>query len=280
MSAIEIGVVTPLTAKLGDEQAQLPDVAELRQDAEGDVEPIGLDSLKSVAMNAEVLEANRIVVDAQNSVAGPAYKILRTRLLQLMRANRWSTLAVTSTAPNEGKTLTAINLSLSFARDVNTTTILADFDLRKPSVAKYLGILPDHDLTDVLAGNVPLEQALVRPGLDRLGLLLNSLSTPNSSEALSSPDVAKVVRRLRAGPDRIVVFDMPPLLAGDDVLAFAPHVDALLIVLSESVTTRESLAAAKELIKGFNVVGTVLNRSTEGSGHNYYGYGYGYGSSN
>lgn len=279
MSAIEIGVVTPLTAKLDNEQARLPDVAELRPEAEGGVEPINLDALKSVAVNAAVLEHNRIVVDAQNSPAGPAYKILRTRLLQLMRANRWSTLAVTSTAPNEGKTLTAINLALSFARDVNTTTILADFDLRKPSVAKYFGILPDHNLTDVIAGSVPLDRALVRPGLDKLGLLLNSVATLASSEVLVAPDVAKLVRRLRAGPDRIVVFDMPPLLAADDVLAFAPHVDALLIVLSESVTTRESLAAAKELVKGFNVVGTVLNRSTEGSAHNYYGYGYGYGSS-
>jgi protein-tyrosine kinase len=164
---------------------------------------------------------------------------------------------------------------MSFARDVNTTTVLADFDLRKPSVAKYLGVLPDHGLSDVLNGTVSLEQAMVSPGIPRLGLLLNSAPTESSSELLASPGVSKVVRRLRAGPQRIVVFDMPPLLAGDDVLAFAPHVDALLVVVAEGVTTREALVAAKELVKGFNVVGTVLNRSVESAtSHYYYSYGY------
>lgn len=275
MSAIEKGIVTTLTVKHADTQAELPDVERIRQEAEEPVEPIALETLKSVALNAARLQENRIIVEGQGSQAGPAYKVLRTRILQLMRSNHWSTLAVTSTAPNEGKTLTAINLSLSFARDVNTTTVLADMDLRKPSVAKYLGILPDHNFNDVVSGNVPLEQALVRPGLDRLGLLLNSVPVPNSSDLLTSPGTTRLVQRLKAGPDRIVVFDMPPLLAGDDVLAFAPHVDALLLVLAEGVTTRESLAAAKELIKGFNVIGTVLNRSSEDtSNHYYYGYGY------
>lgn len=274
MSAIEKGIVTPLTAKHADNEEDLPDVEKIREEAEEPVEPIALETLKSVALNAALLQENRIIVDGQGSQAGPAYKVLRTRILQLMRSNRWSTLAVTSTAPNEGKTLTAINLALSFARDVNTTTVLADMDLRKPSVAKYLGILPDHNFNDVVSGNVPLEQALVRPGLDRLGLLLNSVPVPNSSDLLTSPGTTRLVQRLKAGPDRIVVFDMPPLLAGDDVLAFRPHVDALLLVLSEGVTTRESLAAAKELIKGFNVIGTVLNRSSEDISHHYY-YGYG-----
>lgn len=274
MSAIELGIVTPLTAKHADNQP-LPDAEKIRQDADEPVEPIALETLKSVALNAALLQENRIIVEGQGSQAGPAYKVLRTRILQLMRSNRWSTLAVTSTAPNEGKTLTAINLSLSFARDVNTTTVLADMDLRKPSVAKYLGILPDHSFSDVVTGNVALEQALVRPGLDRLGLLLNAVPVPNSSDLLTSPGTARLVQRLKAGPDRIVVFDMPPLLAGDDVLAFRPHIDALLLVLSEGVTTRESLAATKELIKGFNVIGTVLNRSSEDISHHYY-YGYGY----
>jgi Mrp family chromosome partitioning ATPase len=134
--------------------------------------------------------------------------------------------------------------------------------------------LPDHGIIDVLNGTVSLEQAMLSPGLPRLGLLLNSAPTESSSELLASPGVSKIVRRLRAGPQRIVVFDMPPLLAGDDVLAFAPHVDALLVVVAEGVTTRETLLAAKELIKGFNVVGTVLNRSSEGSANHYYAYGY------
>jgi Mrp family chromosome partitioning ATPase len=284
MSAIELGVVTVLPTKEPEGADELPDLngreagglqaPESLRAAEEDSAAIETDKLRSVSLNTALLHDNRIIVDAQESAAGPSYKVLRTRLLQLMRSNHWSTLAVTSTAQGEGKTVTAINLALSFARDVNTTTVLADFDLRRPSVAKYLGVLPDHNLVDVLNGDVPLEQALVSPGLARLGLLLNSVPTENSSELLSSPGVANVVRRLKAGPERIVVFDMPPLLAGDDVLAFAPHIDALLVVVAEGVTTRETLLAAKDLVKGFNVIGTVLNRSSEGSANHYYAYGY------
>lgn len=273
MSAKELGVVTPLPTKELPHVEGSPNLD--RQDAEDKVPAIETDKLRTVSLNNALLQENRIIVDAQGSPAGASYKVLRTRLLQLMRTNHWSTLAVTSTAPGEGKTVTAINLALSFARDVNTTTVLADFDMRRPSVAKYLGMLPDHGLSDVLEGTVPLEQVLVSPGLPRLGLLLNSVPTESSSELLASPGVSKIVRRLRAGPQRIVVFDMPPLLAGDDVLAFAPHVDALLVVVAEGVTTRETLLAAKELVKSFNVVGTVLNRSVEsGANHYYYSYGH------
>lgn len=280
MSAIERGVVTARTQKHVDgtdpslEAARGPAAVTAAVPDTEPVVPIHTETLRSVRLNSALLHENRIIVDAQGSPAGPAYKVLRTRLLQIMRTNHWTTLGVTSTAPSEGKTVTAINLALSFARDVNTTTILADFDLRKPSVAKYLGILPELGLADVIEGRVPLEHVLVKPGLDRLGLLLNSVPVQNSSELLASPSTSKVVRRLRAGAERIVVFDLPPLLAGDDVLAFAPHVDALLLILSEGVTTREGLAAAKELTKGFNVVGTVLNRSVESAAtHYYYAYG-------
>lgn len=272
MSAIERGVVTSLPTKESERGEELPNLDRSRGEEQSAA--IEIDKLRAVSLNHALLQDNRIIVDAQESPAGPSYKVLRTRLLQLMRSNHWSTLAVTSTAQGEGKTVTAINLALSFARDVNTTTVLADFDLRKPSVAKYLGLLPDRGLVDVLNDGVPLEEVLVSPGLPRLGLLLNSRPTEGSSELLASPGVAKVVQRLRAGPQRIVVFDMPPLLAGDDVLAFAPHVDALLVVVAEGVTTRDTLLAAKELVKGFNVIGTVLNRSSEGSANHYYAYGY------
>jgi Mrp family chromosome partitioning ATPase len=271
MSVIDRGVATART--------QVTDVRTVGNgtaaSSDSEVPVIHIETLRNVRLNSALLHENRICVDTPMSAAGPAYKVLRTRLLQSMRSNRWSTLGITSTAPSEGKTLTAINLAMSLARDVNTTTILADFDLRKPSIAKYLGVLPEHTIAEVLDGVVPLEQLLVRPGLDRLGLLLNSVPVENSSELLASPSMAKLVRRLRAGPDRIVIYDLPPVLAGDDVLAFAPHVDALLLVLSEGVTTREGLAAAKELITEFNLIGTVLNRSVESATNHYYYYGYG-----
>ena len=112
----------------------------------------------------------------------------------------------------------------------------------------------------------------MNPGVDRLGLLLNDASYVDSSELLSSPEMVDLVARLRQGPGRIVVFDLPPVLATDDMLAFAPLVDAVLLVVSQGTTKLDDLAAVKEMLQETNVVGTVLNRSSEETMPYYYGY--------
>jgi capsular exopolysaccharide synthesis family protein len=190
-----------------------------------------------------------------------------------MRRNDWTTLAVTGTCPDEGKTLTAINLSISMARDLSTSVILVDLDLRKPSISRYLGISPRHGISDYLQGAVDLERTLINPGIDRLGLLLNERPFTNSSELLNSPQMHSLVAQLRQGEGRIVVFDLPPLLVTDDMLAFSPFVDAILLVLSQGRTKQTDLLAAKELLQDVNIVGTVLNRSSENIAPYYYYYG-------
>ena len=234
---------------------------------------IDFSDLSTVKLNPAILNANRIVAGT-DAPAAMAYKMLRTRVLQRMRANGWTTLAVTGTCPNEGKTLTSINLSLSMARDVNASVVLVDLDLRQPSVYRDLGLSPQFGMNDCLEHDVPLEQALVRPiGHKRLSLLLNQKSYADSSELLSSPRMLDMIQRLQSGPGRIVVFDMPPILATDDVLAFTPLVDAVLVVVSQGTTKQEDLLAAKQFLDQANVIGTVLNRSSEDQSPYYYGYG-------
>jgi len=82
-----------------------------------------------------------------------------------------------------------------------------------------------------------------------------------------------LVNQLRQGEGRIVVFDLPPLLATDDMLAFSPLVDAILLVLAQGTTKQSDLTAVKELIQDLNIVGTVLNRSSENVAPYYYYYG-------
>ena len=234
---------------------------------------IDFSTLRTVKLNPAILNANRVIAGT-DAPASMSYKMLRTRVLQRMRANGWTTLAVTGTCPDEGKTLTAINLSLSMARDVNASVVLVDFDLRQPSIYRTLGLSPQYGLNDCLERDVPLDQALVRPvGHKRLSLLLNQKSYVDSSEQLSSPKMLHMMNQLRAGPGRIVVFDMPPILATDDMLAFSPVVDAILLVVSQGTTKQEDLVAARQLMEEANVLGTVLNRSTEDQSPYYYGYG-------
>jgi len=247
------------------------DVTELAPRTTG-LPTIATESLPRIKLNPRTLQNHRVLTD-EEVPASSAYKMLRTRVLQRMRRNGWTTLAVTGTCPDEGKTLTAINLSISMARDLSTSVVLVDLDLRKPSVSRYLGVYPRHGIGDVLQGAVDLERALFNPGIERLGLLLNERPFSNSSELLTSPQMSALVEQLRQGEGRIVVFDLPPLLATDDMLAFSPLVDAILLVLSQGTTKQSDLVAAKELLQDVNVVGTVLNRSSENVAPYYYYYG-------
>jgi Mrp family chromosome partitioning ATPase len=229
-----------------------------------------IERLEWVQPDVDLLEQNRIVID-ERSIASAAYKVLRTRVLQRMRRNGWKTLAVTGTAPSEGKTLTAINLSINLAWHLTTSVVLVDMDLRSPSVHRYLGIDTRYGLMDYLNGDVPLVRAGVRPGIERLGVIMNDRAVQNASELLTAPETVGLIDEVKRGDDRIVIFDMPPVFAGDDVLAFAPLVDAVLIVLSQGTTKRVSLVALRELLQNVNVIGTVLNRSSERVAPYYYG---------
>jgi protein-tyrosine kinase len=115
-----------------------------------------------------------------------------------------------------------------------------------------------------LAGRARVEQCLYHPdGFDRLVILPASGALANSSEALSGPRGRELVSELRERyPDRIVLFDLPPILGADDALAFLPLVDCGLMIVAEGTTRREDLLRCMELVSKTPIVGTVLNRST------------------
>jgi Mrp family chromosome partitioning ATPase len=95
-------------------------------------------------------------------------------------------------------------------------------------------------------------------------IIPNRDPVPNSSELLASPRMRKLLEWLKLqGPDAITVFDMPPVLACDDVLAFSPYADAILMVVAEGMTERSSVSTTMEMIGDRNLLGVVLNRSRE-----------------
>ena len=227
--------------------------------------------LRPAELNPETMELNRVLLKIEDQSALRAYKILRTRLLQKMIANDWHSLAVTGSSTGEGKTLTAINLAIALAHDVNTWVFLVDLDLQRPQVAGYLGMSFDKGLGDYLSGEASIEQIIYNPGIDRLGIIPNTRAFEHSSELLASPRMLDLTQALTAEvPRRIVIYDMPPMLASDDVLVFAPRVDGLLLVVTEGVTARGSLEKSKELLGDTNIIGVVLNQSVETTDSPYY----------
>ena len=190
--------------------------------------------------------------------------MLRTQILQRMDEHLWRSIAVLSPGKNDGKTTTAINLAVSLASDERHTVLLVDFDLRRPGVADMLGIAPESGVDDVLRGKARIEECLYHPeNFDRLVVLPARLPLRNSSEALAGPRCRQLVTELRARyPDRMLLFDLPPILGADDALAFVPLVECGLMVVAEGSTKRDDLLRCMELLRKTPIVGTVLNRAT------------------
>jgi protein-tyrosine kinase len=208
------------------------------------------------------LEANRIINPAAVDPAAVAFRMLRTQVLQRMDEKGWRSLAMLSPNANDGKTTTAINLAISLAHDQRHTVLLVDCDLRQPTIGSTLGIANQLGLNDVLEGRAQIEECLYHPeGFDRLVILPTRASPANTSEALSGPRGREVVSELRNRyPERIVLFDLPPILGTDDALAFLPLVDCGLMVIAEGATRRADLMRSMELVSKTAIVGTVLNR--------------------
>jgi protein-tyrosine kinase len=192
-----------------------------------------------------------------------AYKMLRTRVLQRMREHGWSTVAVVSPMPNDGKTFTAINLAIAIASDTTHSTLLVDFDLRKPSVSRRFGFEPEYGVDDCLTGKVGVAAALVTPsGFKKLALLPARESHSNSSELITSERAVQLVKEIKNRySNRIVVFDLPPILVADDAMAFAPLVDCALLVVGAGRTRQEELVRSLDVLHKVPILGTVLNGS-------------------
>lgn len=218
---------------------------------------------RHVDIAPDVLRDKRIVSGFDSCEFTNAYKILRTQVLQRLNENDWNVLAITSPAVGEGKTLTSLNLAISLAMEVNYTVLLVDANLKHPTLHQQLGIDIDRGLSDYLRDDTPLAELLIHPsGIDHLTLLPGGRSMPNSAEMLNSPKMNRLVDELKNRyAERIVIFDLPPVLNAADAMAFAPYVDATLVVVEEGKTQRKELDRALQLLSGTNVLGTVLNKA-------------------
>jgi non-specific protein-tyrosine kinase len=251
-----------------------PVVAELKQpppapepvkvpEKEGWVSPSYTKS-RQVVLHPKQLLANRCVGYLCGSYESESYKVLRTRLLQQTGEQGGTTIMITSALPGEGKTLTAVNLSLTFAKEYDQTVLLVDSDLHKQSVHECLGFESDRGLADYLLNGTALADLIVWPGVEKFTVISGGRPVMTSSELLGSPRMKGLVKDLKGRyPDRYVFFDVPPVLAGADALAFAPQVDHIILVVRAGSTSMEDVKLALDLLPRNKVLGVVLNRADQ-----------------
>ena len=233
--------------------------------------PVEVIQHSSGSVDPAAMVRNLLLPGIEDVAVLRAFKILRTRVLQRLEARHGSVLGVTGTTAGEGKTLSAVNLALALAEDVNTPVFLVDLDLQRPKVAQYLGMSCPQGITEYLSGEARIDDIVFDTGIARLAVIPNTSPLVDASEMLRSPRMTTLVHALRHDtPRRVIIFDLPPLLASDDVLAFAPQVDSFLFVVSQGQTARRSVSNARELLAEVDVLGIVLNRSTEHNDSRYY----------
>jgi len=217
--------------------------------------------LKQISLDIEHLEDNRIISHERSNPKAASYDMLRTQVIQMMSETGCQTLAITSPKSGCGKTVTSINLAFSVARHTDRSAILIDLDLRKPNIANYLGINCEKSLIDYLQGMAQLEEILVTPGVERLAVLVNNGAIKNASEVITSKILNDMLLELRNRyPSAILIFDMPPMLSTDDVLAFLPQVDCTLLVIASGQTVMSDVENCERLMNSTHYLGIVLNK--------------------
>jgi Mrp family chromosome partitioning ATPase len=219
-----------------------------------------------LSLDWDSLRERRVVSPADiQQPAGHAYRMLRTQILHRARANGINTIGIVSAVNGEGKTLTAVNLALSLAMEPNQTVLLLDLDLRRPAVARTLGLNVDRGLESWFGGDEPTRNVCYGiEGLERLCVLPTLAPIPHSSETLAGLSTRRLINELKdRDPGRLLIVDLPPVLLSDDALMVAPLLDAVVLVVNERHTRREDVVRVVELLANTRVIGSVLNRSSE-----------------
>lgn len=243
-------------------------VARLRLDRGGDgaaLSPAEIAAvwsrLRQLSPDAATMRRHRLYVESRDDDITRRFDLLRTLLSDVIEEHGILRLGVTAPTSGSGTSFVAANLALAMARRPSTRVILSDMNLRRPGLARMFGATPPAPLTEMLTGSRRDRDQLRLFGAN-LALLLNTHPVESSAELLQEPSTASALRdmRQRFAPT-LEIYDLPPVLDRDDVLAFLPQLDGVLLVADGKRNTAAQLRAAEELLNGrTRLVAVVLNR--------------------
>jgi protein-tyrosine kinase len=197
---------------------------------------------------------------APASLAAEQYRTLRTRIAHTEGANALRTVLVTSPQKGEGKSLTAANLALTMAQELQRRVIIVEADLRKSSLQQLFGLPPGPGLADYLAGAAELHDVMQFIPDHNLTVITAGTAPTNPAELLGSTAMRRMLDQLRTRFDRVIL-DTPPVLPLADVAVLAPMVDGTLLVVRAGVTPKPAIENALRSFDSSRLIGIVLNES-------------------
>lgn len=212
------------------------------------------------------------------------FRVIKRPLLQRAFAERaegekpGNLIMVTSSLPGEGKTYCAINLAMSIAMELDHTVLLVDADVARPSVLRSLGLPAHRGLMDILLDDkIDMSDVMLRTNVDTLSILPAGTSTPRATELLASSAMSTLVNEIaHRYPDRVVIFDSPPLLLTSESRVLASHMGQIVMVVEAQTTTQHAVKEALHQLEGYQNVNLIYNKTREFPGiEETYDYHYG-----
>lgn len=197
---------------------------------------------------------------APKSLAAEQYRQLRTRLAHAENAHALRSVLVTSPQKGEGKSITAANLALTMAQELQRRVVVLEADLRKPSLQYLFGLPPGPGLAEFLAGAAELKDVMKFLPDYNLTVIPAGATPTNPAELLGSTAMRRVLDQLRTRFDRVIL-DTPPVLPLADVAVLAPMVDGALLVVRAGVTPKPAIENALRGFDSSRLIGIVLNES-------------------
>lgn len=190
------------------------------------------------------------------------------------RVKNGNLVMVTSALPSEGKTFTSLNLALSMATEIDSTVLLVDGDVAHPSIPGLLGAPHGPGLLDLLTrDDLDFGECLVKTNIEKLSVLPAGARHRRSTELLASEQMASLLREIASRyPDRIIIFDSPPLLATTEARVLAGNMGQIVMVVAADSTSQNAVTQALATVEGCEVVMMVLNKASRTDVGAYYGY--------
>lgn len=241
-------------------------------------------SSRRVELNLDALAAAGFITpNAPRSPMADEYRVIKRPLISnavgrgAVPLTHGNLIMVTSALSGEGKSFTSVNLAISIAAELDHTVMLVDADVARPSVLRMLGLPPGPGLLDLLENRAEMSNVLMRTNIDKLTLLPSGSPHPRATELLASDSMRQLLDDMATRyPDRIIIFDSPPLLLTTEARVLASHMGQILVVVHAGKTLQSDVQHALSTIESCPVRMMLLNKA-ESNVHGAYGYGYGYG---